>query len=305
MTRQVRWRFALGRGRRSLHRFVRIRVHPLFLGLLAIAVFVGLWREVLILFLLVMLHEMGHALAAEALGYEVESIALLPFGGVARLTYGNIGFRPKHEAIIAAAGPFVNLVLALLVWLPYVAGWCSVAFLHQVIGLNAWIVLFNLLPGLPLDGGRVLRAAKAKTKGFEQATREAYNMAIGIALLLLVIGGISLWMGAPHLGMVVLGSFLFVSAWSGRRDISMEVVRFLDVKRQAGHVQPVPVKALVTPSSATVRDVVRQFAPDRFHMVYVLDDVGTVTTVLEEGELLDAAFAGQWLQTIQEWINGN
>lgn len=290
------------RGRTSIGWIKRIRVHPLFLALLGLSVIVGLWREMCILFLIVMLHELGHAGVAEYLGYEVESVSLLPFGGVARLSYGNIGFQPRHEAAIAVAGPCVNLLLAALVWALYSLNICSLDFVHTVVGFNAWIALFNLLPGLPLDGGRVLRAARSRSVGFERATREAYNMAIFIAIGLLLLGAAALWMGSPHIGIVILGFFLLVSALTGRRDTSMETVRFLDDKKKSLHGKPLQVRALVTPSSATIRDVVKQFAPDRYHMVYVFSDSGSVRTVLEEDELLSAVFAGQWMKTIQEWI---
>lgn len=291
---------------RNLHErawWKRIKIHPLFVALLVIALFAGLGQELFLLFFIVILHEMGHAIVAEHLGYEVESISLMPFGGVARLSYGNIGFRPKHEALIAIAGPLVNLILAVLVWLMFLVGLCSLGFVHTVVGLNAWIALFNLLPALPLDGGRVYRAALSRRVGFDKATREAYRMAIVIALILLIVGGVALWAGSPHMGMVILGLFLLFAAWSGRRDISMEVVRFLDVKKRAGTNQPMPVKSLVTPLDATVRDVVRQFSPEHYHMVYVLDKQGTVHTVLEEDELLTAVFDGGWLHTVEEWID--
>ena len=281
----------------------RIKIHPLFVALLVISLFAGLGFELFLLFFIVILHEMGHAMVAEYLGYEVESISLMPFGGVARLSYGNIGFRPKHETLIAIAGPFVNLLLCVLVWIMFLFGLCSLDFVHAVIGLNAWIALFNLLPALPLDGGRIYRAALSRRVGFDKATREAYRMAIMISLVLLIVGAVALWAGSPHVGMVILGLFLLFAAWSGRRDISMEVVRFLDIKKRAGTRQPVPVKSIVTPTDSTVREVVRQFSPEHYHMVYVLDQDGNVRTVLEEDELLEAVFEGRWLQTVGEWID--
>lgn len=280
----------------------KFRIHPLFVGLLILAVVMGLWKDMCVLFLLVMLHEMGHALTAEHFGYEVERVSLLPFGGVARISYGNIGFQPKHEAAIAIAGPLVNLLMAVLAWGLFAAHLCSFSFFKTMVGINAWIILFNMLPGLPLDGGRVFRSARSRSIGFENATREAYHMAIGLAALLLVLGAVSLWLGSPHVGIVVLGVFLFVSAWSGRRDISMEVVRFLDEKKRVSKPRLTQVKAIATDDQCLVRDVVRQFSPDRYHMVYVFNQSGVVETVLEEDELLEAVFQGKWMNSVEEWI---
>ena len=92
-------------------------------------------------------------------------------------------------------------------------------------------------------------------------------MGLVLAGVLLVIGGASLWAGYPHLGALLLGTFLLVSAISGQRELSSETIRFLDAKRQKDARGPEVVRAFAAPMDATVRDVVRQFSPDRYHMV--------------------------------------
>ncbi|MDQ0188324.1 site-2 protease family protein [Alicyclobacillus cycloheptanicus] len=280
-----------------------IRFHPLFFVLALCAVGFGLWQEIVVLFLLVLLHELGHAAVANHLGYEVEEVSLLPFGGVAKLSYGRMGPAPRHEALIAIAGPLVNLLLVAAAMGMSAAGLWGTPFTHTVIRLNLWIAIFNMLPAMPLDGGRILRAARSRTIGYEQATREAYRMAIVISLALLCLGGVALWAGFPHVGLLILGVFLFISAWTGRRDISMDTVRFLDAKRQAAGARPEVIRSIAAPADTTVRDVVKQFSPDRYHLVYVLDEQGGVRSILEEEELLDAVFEGRWLETLEAWLD--
>ncbi|MCL6625399.1 MAG: M50 family metallopeptidase [Alicyclobacillus shizuokensis] len=280
----------------------RIRVHPLFLALLLLAVIIGFWRNMVVLFILVMLHELGHAMAANYLGYEVEEISLLPFGGVARLAYGRLGFVPRDEALIAIAGPLVNVLLIGVSYGLDAGGLWSVEFTSEVVRLNLWLVVFNLLPGLPLDGGRILRAARAREIGFEQATQEVYGVAFVLAIVLVILGGVSMWAGMPHLGMVILAAFLLITAWSGMRDIRVETIRFLDAKRRSERRQTLEVRAFAAPAQATVRDVVRRFSPDHYHMVYVLGASGQVATILEEDELLAAVFDGRWLDTLEMWM---
>ncbi|MCL6593493.1 MAG: M50 family metallopeptidase [Alicyclobacillus sp.] len=289
-------------GQRAAPWWLRLQVHPLAWLLAALAAGAGLWQDLLLLFILVMLHELGHAAAAEALGYEVEAVILLPFGGVARLSYGSLGFIPRHEAMIAAAGPAVNLALMALAAVPLACGWWSSAFFERVVELNAWLVAFNLLPGLPLDGGRVLRAARSRAIGYEAASKEAYGVALVLAAVLFLTGCAALVMGYPHAGLIVLGVFLLISAWLGRRQVSVETVRFLDVKRHAQPRQPLRVRSLLVPADVQIRDVVRQFAPDRYHLVYVRNEQGEVAAVLEEDELLEAVFAGRWLDRVSDWL---
>lgn len=292
----------LHNARRMLRPFQKFRLHPLFLVLVVLAVGLGMWKDVVVLFLIVFLHEMGHAMVAEYLGYEVEVVSLLPFGGVARLSRGQLGFIPKHESLIAVAGPLVNLLLALFSWFLAASHLISESFFHTSLQLNLWIALFNLLPALPLDGGRVLRAARSRTVGYELATREGYRLAYVISILLLVLGSAALWAGSPHVGIVILGVFLFVSAFTGSRDVSMDTVRFLDSKRKKSSRGPEEIKALAAPAQTTIKSVVRQFSPDCYHMVYVLNQDGSVVTLLEEDELLDAVFQGEWLLPLSSFL---
>ncbi|RIV29163.1 peptidase M50 [Alicyclobacillaceae bacterium I2511] len=281
-------------------RTLKIRLHPLFFLLMLVAVVVGLWLEALLLFTFVILHELGHVIAAKYVGYDIESVTLYPFGGAARLAYGNIGFQPTQEAFIAVAGPLVNLILACMALGLHWAGGLSDFWFGRVVELNSWIVLFNMLPGLPLDGGRILRAAQTRKTGYETATREAYRVSLWIATGLLITGAVSLWAGYPHLGTLILGVFLFLSAWVGRREVAADTVRFLDAKRRTkGH--PEPVRSIAAPVNSTVRDVVRQFAPDRYHLVYVRNQDGGIIAVIEENELLEAVFHGNWLDSLEHW----
>jgi Zn-dependent protease len=136
---------------------------------------------ILVLFGIVVLHELGHALAAKAYGIETKDITLLPIGGVARLA--RIPREPVKELVIAVAGPLVNVVLA--------AGFFAVSWMvrgaapwgvERVIGgdivnrlfwINVMLVVFNLIPAFPMDGGRVLRALLAMTMDHAKATRLA------------------------------------------------------------------------------------------------------------------------------------
>ncbi|MCL6453164.1 MAG: M50 family metallopeptidase [Alicyclobacillus sp.] len=259
--------------------------------------------QMAVLFILVSLHELGHAATANALGYDVAEVTLLPFGGVARLRYGSIGFHPRDEARIAVAGPCVNLFAALLAWVCLAARLWPHDFVHLVIRYNVWIAVFNLLPGLPLDGGRMLRAARSRRLGYDAATEEAYNLALVLAALLLAVGAAAMWAGFPHLGVVVMGVFLAVCAWTGKRASRSDTIRFLDAKRRQTMPQTEPVRALSASQHASLADVVRLFAPDRYHMVYVRDDRNEVTAVLEEQEILDALFDGGWTLTLDTLIS--
>lgn len=280
----------------------RVRVHPLFFALVVGAYFAHMLGQACVLFGVVILHELGHAVAAKRLGYKVEEVALLPFGGVAKLAYGRLGFKPKDEAIVAIAGPVVNLALVVIGTVFHLFGMGNRLFYETWMQSNIWIGVFNLLPALPLDGGRILRAAESRRIGFERATVEAYQVAFALAVLLMLLGTMALFMGKPHIGMVLLGVFLFVTAWRGRRDLRRETMQFLDAKRRSSKYV-MKMSSLAVSERSTIRDTVLKFAPDRYHIVYVIGADGLVKAIIEEIELLDAVFEGNWLESIGSLVH--
>lgn len=184
---------------------------------------------VLLLFVCVMLHELGHAVAALWLRVEVKSITLLPIGGLARIQA--VPERPVYELLITGAGPLTNLVIALLLAPPYLLlnqqpllaslltspGTLLEATLHSssqepAVGLMLFLLLangilfgFNLIPAFPMDGGRILRAVLALLFSARTATRIAITVGRLIGLALLLSG---FWLRSPVLLLVAILIFL-------------------------------------------------------------------------------------------------
>lgn len=284
----------------------RLRIHPLFLAVVALAIYGRFLGTVAVLFLVVLLHELGHVVAAGSLGYETEYVELLPFGGVAKLAGGNMGWNPRHETLIALCGPLVNLLLTIasIAWrllFPERSLWT-----HAFVEINLTMLFFNLLPGLPLDGGRIARAGLSLSRGYERATRLVLTMSFSIAAILVVMGAGALWLGYPDTGLLALGVFLLVAAYSLRRHSRYDTLRFLDAKRRERVLQPLPVRILATPGGVSVGAVAAEFAPGAYHLVYVSRGKGSGRTdmeVVEESALLRAIFDdGMWTEPISELL---
>ena len=201
-----------------------IRIHITFLMLLAWIGF-SAWRSggeqaalqslafICSLFLCVLLHEFGHITMARRFGIQTPDVTLLPIGGVASLE--RMPEKPSQELAVALAGPAVNVVIAIVLFgflgatLPDDISKIDdprLGLLAKLAGANVFLVLFNMIPAFPMDGGRVLRAVLAMRMGPQRATRIAAKIGQGLAFGLGFLG----LFGNPML--IFIAIFVYVAA---------------------------------------------------------------------------------------------
>lgn len=208
---------------------ITIRVHGL---LLALAAFFCIDRGLAgalgfaLLFLVVLLHELGHSIVAQRLGIRVVDITLWPLGGMARMS--SIPESSKVEGWIAVAGPVVNFVLAALTFAVLVAlgsagtgeGPLAEA-LRLFLEFNLALGVFNLVPAFPNDGGRILRSVLALSRDWLAATELAVRVGSVVAFACIVVGCVLAFSALPFLGLgislVLVGAFLWIT---GRQELA-------------------------------------------------------------------------------------
>lgn len=183
---------------------------------------------ILALFACVVLHELGHALAARRYGVVTRNIVLLPIGGVANLE--RIPEKPREELVVALAGPAVNVVIAALLavlllatgGLPELESLESLtvptgrSFLTSLLAVNVLLVLFNLIPAFPMDGGRVLRALLAMRYDRARATDIAAKLGQVLAIGFVFFGFFT------NFWLVFIGLFIYLGAGGENRAVSMQ-----------------------------------------------------------------------------------
>jgi Zn-dependent protease/CBS domain-containing protein len=214
----------------------------------------------LLFFASVLIHELSHSLMAQRSGIEIPEITLFIFGGVSRLAEEPKD--PQTELKVALVGPFSSFVLAAFFWLVH-AGLSGFEpqLIVAVFGYLAWINLalgiFNLIPGFPLDGGRVLRAIWWwKSGSLTRATKIASDIGKGFALALIFLGALQIFAGAlvGGLWLVLIGMFLRGMSIQGYEEVvirkALEGVR----------VEEVMVREVVTvPPNLTVNRLVQDY----------------------------------------------
>ena len=242
---------------------IPLRLHLSFLVLPALAITLAYeathdaraatWSAVLIVLVFgcILLHELGHCVAARRLGARVQGITLLPIGGVAWMS--GLPEKPAHEAWVAIAGPLVNVAIAgvLLPFLGLAAlrtGWNSLPdsaadLPAALLRANAVLVLFNLIPAFPMDGGRLLRAALALAMPFARATDWAARIGQLVALYFIARGLTEMPM------LAIAGGFVFFAA--GRES---GVIRLRESWRGRGVREVMRAPSAVAPA-ALLRDV--------------------------------------------------
>jgi Zn-dependent protease len=235
------------------------------------------------LFGCVLLHEFGHILMARRFGVRTPDVILLPIGGVARLQ--RIPDEPKQELLIALAGPAVTLAIVLIVYALLALGGETPRFgeldpdgpfLETLMRVNFYLLVFNLFPAFPMDGGRVLRALLASRIGLVAGTRIAAQFGQASAV---VAGLYALSTGQPLLALVSLFVFLGAGAEAAAVETRVAGEGLNVAQMMVTHFRTIPVHA-------TLSDAVDLLLSGEQREFPVVDNMGRVEGVLTRDNLI-------------------
>jgi Zn-dependent protease/CBS domain-containing protein len=249
------------------------------------------------LFAAVAVHELGHSVVSMHFGFPIDSITLWLLGGIA-----NLSEQPEEwsqELLIAIAGPVVSVLLGGLSYVAMTSLPASLDFLRFVFGylalMNVALAAFNLLPGFPMDGGRVLRALLARTRPYAQATQIAAEVGKAFAILLGIVGLLGF-----NLVLIAIAFFIYIGASSEAQRTVMNAA-----------FQNVSVDEVMTPveevhtidAEASVAELMERMFEER-HTGYpvtrngevvgmvTLDDASTVKPVERDAILVEEVMTG-------------
>lgn len=268
----------------------KIKVNFLILIFIYISFLYGYLGYTLISFMIVIIHEISHSIVSIRLGYKIEKIELFPFGGVVRLNK-LIGINPYHEILIAGAGPISNIIMAIIAYLIVIRYDINHDLLLYFIYANIIITITNLLPILPLDGGRVIRAYLSYLIGMKNSTKVIIYISKLASLGVFILGIILSRYNKLNIMISLVAIFLYISV---RKENEMAVFIFMREIIEKKHFLfnngVLKTKQFVAADNISIKNVLNRFRPQKYHIVTVLDKEYNVLGVLTESEIINGIF---------------
>lgn len=270
---------------KTLSLLSKIQIHPLLWLVIALAVATAHFIELMMVLLIIFVHEMGHGAAASFFSWRIKKIAMLPFGGVAEMDeHGN---RPLTEELyVVLAGPLQHVWMMAVAYLLFLAGIFPEKWHSLFIEYNLMVLVFNMLPIWPLDGGKLVFILFSMSSSFQ----DAHARTIYLSIAALVIFSLSIIVLAPlTLNVWVIIGFLGFSLyyeWKQRRFIFM---RFLMERHYGKQTDFQELKPLNVAENDMVGRVLEKFQRGCKHPIIVKRKNGK-ELVMDENELLHAFF---------------
>lgn len=279
-----------------------LHINPWFALLLLAAMVGGFLPEALIIIGSLLTHELAHLVVGRGLGLEFRRIYLLPYGGVAQID-NLYAADPPAVAATALAGPLNNLILFALSYLLVQVGWLVPPTGDFMMRTNLSLALFNLLPALPLDGGRLLQALLRDRVGELTALRRLVRWGYVVAGCMVMGAVVAALFGIPLVTVPVLAVFVAMGA---RKEMTTAVAgQLLRLWRRPAELarrRVLPAVSLVAAGDVQIRHLLEHLSGPRYHLIWVLDGEADVCGKLTEGQILRAALQGQLNLTLRELL---
>ena len=232
------------------------------------------------------MHEFAHIAVLRQFEIPISGIIIQPFGVCAKIGTAVIK-NPVHEILMALAGPFINLMISLLCLV--ILKLYPLPLVRYCLAANAAVFCLNLLPCLPLDGGRIMRAAL--TLGSDAVT--ALKISVGISrVVIAVLLCSAVWLlltSSFNFSLILIAAFLLGNLCFEQKALSMHVLRELLYYRSKPERGTFSSVCTITAyGNMPARRLIRRLSYHKYHVVHVLDDKRKITKTLTEGQILSA-----------------
>lgn len=266
-------------------------LHPLMIACGIGYVFIGNTKVLLASLCAMLIHELGHFLIGKALGIPISSVELTPFGGVITVE-GLPSFSPLHRAVFAFAGPAASALGCFGAAFAANASWIDLSFATHFVRSNFLLFCVNLLPVLPLDGGRIVRAFLENWMGFQKATQTLVwigcGTGIGLGLLSLLMALKGILNPAPAFAGIYL---CYAAAQEAKQGTGHYINSLITRRQRLENHQTLPIEFLAVSENTPLPVLLRHLSPGKYHVIYQVDEDGmTCKRIIDEKALCDSLF---------------
>lgn len=261
-----------------------VYVNPLIFLLIFYSWVIGKTQELFILYGVIIIHEISHIITAKHFKVEVEKILLTPIGIMAKMSNTSpIGY--GKEIIIAAAGPISNLIMALGGYI------INLYFLDNSKGISFFILanvslfVLNILPVIPLDGGRIFKYTLLSNLGYRGTIKIFSILTKFIATALIILGIIQLFNSVYNLSLLFIGIFIYICMYREKDEMKFALIKELINKKC--NEETYEVEYIIRFQNQRAINVIQDFFSNKINVIKVLDEQMNVLGEVTEKELTE------------------
>ena len=270
----------------------RLSIHPLFPLILLFAILTGMKEKLLTAAAALALHEAGHLLAAKQLHLHVDAIEMTPLGGL--MTIANLEDSPSlHQFVLAASGPFANLIGCVIAPVLYRRGMISFDLTGALLHANLTLLLINLLPAPPLDGGKMLQALFTRFSFGHSVFRWTSFASTIIGLVLCGLTFLFAFQGKIVFAPAFIGLYLIYAATvESRHGVAKYVTNLISRRQKLEKQKMLQVETVAAGAGMPVYSLLYRLTPGKYHLIHVLSPDGmTRLGIIEEKEFCEAVLS--------------
>ncbi len=252
-------------------------------------------------FLSMAIHEASHLAAALAFGDRLHTVKILPFGFNAQLWEGHCD--KKRRLLIFLAGPLANIFLAIVIKISGVYTGGLSANAEYLIFINVYLSVFNMLPVLPLDGGKIFRELLKDRYGIYYTAACIKKVSLIIAIAISIMGVVQLYNTFYNFSLLFIGAFLFINIKSGKEEAAQMNIKNIIYRRSKLIKRGIyPARDLVVMKWMYLSEMVKNMDFDKFHIIHVLDDNLKMAGSFTEQEIMDVILSTEKDLTFGEFL---
>ncbi len=261
----------------------KAEIHIWFILLFSAGLFFDFFEALVIAYSITAVHELAHIFVAKMCRVEVDGVEILPFGITMRLAKNCIT-NTYDEIKIALAGPLSNFLIAYFVY-----GFYDGMYREYVITASLAMGIFNLLPALPLDGGRILRAFMVKKIGHIRATSFAISVTNVMAIFIIAGGLYAIYATGFNFSFLIIGSFLIANLTEEKKNADMIIMMDILFSRKKLADKGISYgNVLVAETGQRAKSILKMLSYDRYYIISIADSRMSIVKTITETELIEA-----------------